>query len=557
MVVFALSCFGLLLFLWLSFGGPIPLKPQGYRVQVAFPEATTLATEADVRIAGVSVGKVRKLDVDDGTQPHGRDDRARPPVRAAAHRRARDAAPEDAARRDLRGAHARPQREDDPRGRPAARTGRSRTRSQLDEIFDSLDPATRASFRSWQQELAKGIKGRGRDFNDALGTLPGFAADGADVLARARLAGAAPSSGSSRTPAWCSRALTENEQQLQNLITGSKRTFDATASRNDALAETIRIFPTFLRRVQGDARARAEVLDRHRPAGHDLRPVARDLQADARRRARAGARPRALLPQPRPGDHGVQDRHAGDARGARGRASRCSASSARSSASSTRCFQYLEASQWQVADFLTYGAAALSADTTASPGGGIGPLPAPVRPARRRERGDLEGARARPTAATPTSSRCSLPRRAGRGPGLQQVQDHRPVRLHELGRQARADRRLTRLLVQDQNPFDPAHVHVPGQALQGAFPHVEADDYSSARRRERRQQVSGGAARPRRRRGARRRRAKPPSTASASAAVAAERQLVRRAVGAERADPRRHRAADAGVRLALGLGRAR
>ena len=42
MVVFALSCFGLLLFLWLSFGGPIPLKPQGYRVQVAFPEAAAL-----------------------------------------------------------------------------------------------------------------------------------------------------------------------------------------------------------------------------------------------------------------------------------------------------------------------------------------------------------------------------------------------------------------------------------------------------------------------------------------------------------------------------------
>src|SRR4051794_36025138 len=65
MVVFALSCFGLLLFLWLSFGGAIPLKPKGYRVVVAFPEATTLAQEADVRMAGVSVGKVRKLDLGD------------------------------------------------------------------------------------------------------------------------------------------------------------------------------------------------------------------------------------------------------------------------------------------------------------------------------------------------------------------------------------------------------------------------------------------------------------------------------------------------------------
>ena len=32
MVVFALSCFGLLLFLWLAFGGAVPLKPKGYRV---------------------------------------------------------------------------------------------------------------------------------------------------------------------------------------------------------------------------------------------------------------------------------------------------------------------------------------------------------------------------------------------------------------------------------------------------------------------------------------------------------------------------------------------
>src|SRR6266850_6401711 len=67
MVLFALSCFGLLLFLWLSFGGSIPLKPANYRVKVAFPEATQLGLEADVRVAGVSVGKVVAKDLD----PHG------------------------------------------------------------------------------------------------------------------------------------------------------------------------------------------------------------------------------------------------------------------------------------------------------------------------------------------------------------------------------------------------------------------------------------------------------------------------------------------------------
>src|SRR3712207_4235879 len=68
MVGFALSCFGLLLFLWLAFGGAIPLSPQGYQFKTSFGEATQLAKEADVRISGVSVGKVKTIE----TQTSGR-----------------------------------------------------------------------------------------------------------------------------------------------------------------------------------------------------------------------------------------------------------------------------------------------------------------------------------------------------------------------------------------------------------------------------------------------------------------------------------------------------
>src|SRR3954467_864057 len=64
MVIFALSCFGLLTFLWISFGGSVPLKPKQYQLTINFPEATTLAEAADVRIAGVTVGKVRSKDLD-------------------------------------------------------------------------------------------------------------------------------------------------------------------------------------------------------------------------------------------------------------------------------------------------------------------------------------------------------------------------------------------------------------------------------------------------------------------------------------------------------------
>ncbi|HEY3944769.1 MAG TPA: MlaD family protein, partial [Solirubrobacteraceae bacterium] len=58
MVLFALSCIGLLLFLWIEFGGTTPFTAQGYRFKVAFPYAQELATPAQVRIAGVNVGKV-------------------------------------------------------------------------------------------------------------------------------------------------------------------------------------------------------------------------------------------------------------------------------------------------------------------------------------------------------------------------------------------------------------------------------------------------------------------------------------------------------------------
>ena len=60
-VLFVLSCFGLLLFLWESFGGPVPLKPKGYRMTVAFPKSLALAEQSEVRISGVNIGRVVAL----------------------------------------------------------------------------------------------------------------------------------------------------------------------------------------------------------------------------------------------------------------------------------------------------------------------------------------------------------------------------------------------------------------------------------------------------------------------------------------------------------------
>src|SRR3954447_16684749 len=65
-VGFALSCFALALFLWIAFGGPLPLKPEGYRITVPFNQLTPqFAVQSDVRISGVSVGKVKSISLAD------------------------------------------------------------------------------------------------------------------------------------------------------------------------------------------------------------------------------------------------------------------------------------------------------------------------------------------------------------------------------------------------------------------------------------------------------------------------------------------------------------
>ena len=56
---FTLSVGLLLTFLWIAFGGSLPTAPEGYRFKAAFPEAALLVNEADVRMAGVNVGKVK------------------------------------------------------------------------------------------------------------------------------------------------------------------------------------------------------------------------------------------------------------------------------------------------------------------------------------------------------------------------------------------------------------------------------------------------------------------------------------------------------------------
>jgi phospholipid/cholesterol/gamma-HCH transport system substrate-binding protein len=308
-VGFTLSCFGLILFLWIAFGGPIPLKPESYRITAYFPEATQLALESDVRIGGVSVGKVKEIELappdkrvngKDTTEavieiepefaPISNDAEAilrqktllgetyveltsgtNPGEQAAPVALGAAANVSDAQSKEV---------ESIPEG---GTLGVSQTEeaTQIDEIFNALDEETRTSFQRWQANAATAIDGRGLDLNDAFGNLGPFLTDASDiidVLGRQKEA----LKGVVRDTGKVFEALTERDQQLAGVVTGTDDTFDALASEDQALAQTFQILPTF----QRESRATLERLDRFqvntRPLVQQLIPVARDLSPTLR-----------------------------------------------------------------------------------------------------------------------------------------------------------------------------------------------------------------------------------------------------------------------------------
>lgn len=285
MVSFALSCFGLLLFLWLAFGGSVPLQPKGYRIHTSFSEATQLAKEADVRISGVSVGKVKDIVTDPNS---GSSD-------ATIELKARYAPLPKDSRATLRqktllgetyveltpGSSRRGYVAED--GKLAA--AQVSETVELDEIFRAFDPKTRRDFQAWMQNMAVATKGRGRDVSDALGTLSPFAEDTNELL---KILNAQKGSvqALSRNTGQVFEALSERRGQLSSLITNSNRVFAVTARRNSELQETFTALPAFekeatrtVNRLTSFAKSADPLITQLRPAARQLSPTLVQLSA--------------------------------------------------------------------------------------------------------------------------------------------------------------------------------------------------------------------------------------------------------------------------------------
>jgi phospholipid/cholesterol/gamma-HCH transport system substrate-binding protein len=275
MAAFTLSVFAILIFLWLAFGGTVPLKPEGYRFTVHMPEAATLAEEADVRMAGVNIGKVKSKELDKGGArtivevqldnayaPIPKDTKAILRQKTLLGETYLELTPGDRSGGTL------------PDGGRLANSQVENT-TELDEIFTAFDPKTRQAFRDWVKELDGAItRGhRSQDLNDAFGNFEGFAVDGAkllQVLDEQDLALHDVIKNTGRVFG----AINERQGALRQLIVNSKRTFEATASRDKALARAFAIFPTFL----DESKA---TMARLEDFSHNTDPLVNDLKAPA------------------------------------------------------------------------------------------------------------------------------------------------------------------------------------------------------------------------------------------------------------------------------------
>ena len=274
--VFAFACFGILLFLWVTFGGPTPFKAKSYQVKVPFTEASQLAEQSDVRISGVDVGKVESielgpnghesvalLNIDDKYGPLPRGTRAmlrtktllgETYVELSPGNKEEPTLPEDSTL-------------------PPAQVAES---VQLDEIFQAFDPKTRRAFQTWMQEAAVAIEGQGQNLSYAIGNFEPTFSEFENlfrVLNSQKLAVSKLFSNGAKT----FEALRGREGELADLIRSSNELFKTTASRNQDIEALFRAFPTFLdqsRLTVGRLQGFATNAD---PLSKQLVPVAEEL----------------------------------------------------------------------------------------------------------------------------------------------------------------------------------------------------------------------------------------------------------------------------------------
>jgi phospholipid/cholesterol/gamma-HCH transport system substrate-binding protein len=282
-VLFALSCFGLLLFLWESFGGPVPLKPKGYRFTVELSRTLALAEQSDVRISGVNVGHVISLEHNEDGLTHATIEIAGKYAPISSNTRA------TLREKTLLGetyVELQPQKTAAP---PLPDNGLLPVKQvepsvTLDDILSTFNPQTRAEFQLWQQGLAEGLGGRGEQINAGFAEIQPFIEDSNKLVGIIATQEGALRASIHNTGVVFD-ALTAREGQYRGFVENGENAFHAIAQASQAWAEFFRVLPAFernsqiaLRSVDGFAVNTEPFLTQFRPAEEQLTPLLRALE---------------------------------------------------------------------------------------------------------------------------------------------------------------------------------------------------------------------------------------------------------------------------------------
>jgi phospholipid/cholesterol/gamma-HCH transport system substrate-binding protein len=274
---FALSCFGLLIYLWSAFGGPIPLAAQGYRVTAIYPDASQLIAQTDVRIYGVDVGRVTdvtqegeltraELEIDPDHAPIPTDTSTvlrRKTLLGEPFIELVPGTPEDEGGEML------------PEGAELA-AGQTQPAVELDEALRALDPPTRRDMKLVLRELARGVGEQGPSLNAALGNLRPATAAGADfvqLLASQEKAVRSLVRDSGTTL----EALSERRGALHTLVSAGEKVLRTTAERDEELTETVRLLPPALEELRPTLELARDVGVKADPLLRELDPASREL----------------------------------------------------------------------------------------------------------------------------------------------------------------------------------------------------------------------------------------------------------------------------------------
>ncbi len=269
-VSFALSCVGLIVFVWVQFGGSVPFAAQGYRVHAVFNETGLLVPNADVRIAGVNVGKVVSvssegekslvtLNLQEKFAPIPADTRA-------------------ILREKTLLGEAYVELSTGNRSGPKLRDGGTipndqvEATQQLDQILNAFTKPVQQDFEAFLDGTGVALKGQGQNLNDAFGNFDPTATELDD------LAGILNAQGSSlqtmiRDSGKVFTALGDRGSELQSLINSGDRVFRATSAENVSLTRTIDALPPFLVQLKATLRRLNTTLQVAKPSLDALRPV--------------------------------------------------------------------------------------------------------------------------------------------------------------------------------------------------------------------------------------------------------------------------------------------